>query len=41
MTEADVLNYVKTQLGVSWVDVEVEKKDIQKLITMTLQARIF
>ena len=36
MTEADVLNYVKTQLGVSWVDVEVEKKDIQKLITMTL-----
>ncbi len=36
MTEADVLKYVKTQLGVSWVDVEVEKKDIQQLITMTL-----
>ena len=36
MTEADVLKYVKTQLGVSWVDVEVEKKDIQQLITMAL-----
>lgn len=36
MTETDVLNYVKTQLGVSWVDVEVEKKDIQQLIKMTL-----
>lgn len=36
MTEADVLKYVKTQLGVSWVDVEVEKKDIQELIKMTL-----
>ena len=36
MTETDVLKYVKTQLGVTWVDVEVEKKDIQQLITMTL-----
>ncbi len=36
MTEADVLKYVKTQLGVTWVDVEVEKKDIQQLITMAL-----
>lgn len=36
MTEGEVLNYVKTQLGVSWVDVEVEKEDIQELITMAL-----
>ena len=36
MTETDVLKYVKTQLGVTWVDVEVEKKDIHQLITMTL-----
>ena len=36
MTESDVLNYVKTQLGISWVDVEVGKKDIRELITMAL-----
>lgn len=36
MTEADVIKYVKTQLGVSWIDVEAEKKDIHELITMTL-----
>ena len=28
MTESDVRNYVKTQLGISWVDVEAENKDI-------------
>lgn len=36
MTESDVRNYVKTQLGVSWVDVEAENKDIKALITMAL-----
>lgn len=36
MTESDVIKYVKTQLGVSWVEVEAEKKDITQLITMAL-----
>lgn len=36
MTEADVRNYVKTQLGVTWVDVEAEDKDITTMIKMTL-----
>lgn len=36
MTETDVSNYVKTQLGISWVDIEAEDKDIQTLITMAL-----
>lgn len=36
MTESDVRNYVKTQLGVSWVDVEAETKDINVMIKMTL-----
>ena len=36
MTEQDVLNYVKTQLGNSMIDVEITKKDITKLITMAL-----
>ena len=36
MTESDVRKYVKTQLGISWVDVEAETKDINELITMAL-----
>lgn len=36
MTEADVRKYVKTQLGVSWVDVEAETKDINEMIKMAL-----
>lgn len=36
MTESDVIRYVKTQLGVSWVDVEAEKKDIKEMINMAL-----
>ena len=40
MTEADVKNYVKTQLGVSWVDVEAEDKDINTIIKMTLDKLI-
>ena len=36
MTESDVKKYVKTQLGISWVDVEAEDKDIKTLITMAL-----
>ena len=36
MTESDVKKYVKTQLGISWVDVEAENKDIKTLITMAL-----
>lgn len=36
MTEADIKNYVKTQLGISWVDVEAEDKDIKTMIQMAL-----
>lgn len=36
MTESEVCNYVKTQLGISWVDVEAEDKDIKILISMAL-----
>lgn len=36
MTEGDVIKYVKTQLGISWVDVEAEESDIKTLITMAL-----
>lgn len=36
MTESDVLKYVKTQLGVSWVDVEAGNKDIKTMIQMAL-----
>ena len=36
MTESDVRNYVKTQLGISWVDVEAETKDINVMIEMAL-----
>ena len=36
MTEADIRKYVKTQLGISWVDVEAENKDINELISMAL-----
>ncbi len=36
MTESDVRKYVKTQLGISWVDVEAETKDINEMITMAL-----
>ena len=36
MTEADVRRYVRTQLGISWVDVEAETKDINEMITMAL-----
>lgn len=36
MTESDVIRYVKTQLGVSWVDIEAEKKDIKEMINMAL-----
>ena len=36
MTESDVIRYVNTQLGVSWVDVEAEKKDIKEMINMAL-----
>ena len=36
MTEKDVKDYVKTQLGVEWVDLEISDKDFKKLITMTL-----
>ena len=36
MTESEVMDYVKTQLGASWVDVEVGIKDIRRLITMAL-----
>lgn len=36
MTEADVRNYVKTQLGINWVDVEAENKDINQMIKMAL-----
>lgn len=36
MTESDVIKYVETQLGVSWVDVEAKKKDIKTMISMAL-----
>lgn len=36
MTESDVRKYVKTQLGISWVDVEAENKDINEMIKMAL-----
>lgn len=36
MTESDVRRYVKTQLGISWVDIEAETKDINEMITMAL-----
>lgn len=36
MTESDVRRYVKTQLGISWVDVEAETKDINEMIKMAL-----
>lgn len=36
MTEGDVVKYVETQLGVSWVDVEAKKSDIRTMITMAL-----
>lgn len=36
MTEADVKNYVKTQLGISWVDVEAEDRDINTIIKVAL-----
>lgn len=36
MTKTDVKNYVKTQLGVSWVDVEAEDKDLDILIKTAL-----
>lgn len=36
MTEADLCKYVKTQLGISWIDVEAENKDIKVLIGMAL-----
>ena len=36
MTESDIIKYVKTQLGISWVDVEAETKDIKTLIRMAL-----
>lgn len=36
MTDKDVKDYVKSQLGASWVDVEVEEKDFNTLISMTL-----
>lgn len=36
MTKTDVKNYVKTQLGVSWVDVEAENKDLDILIKTAL-----
>jgi hypothetical protein len=36
MTNADVRKYVKTQLGISWVDVEAENRDIDELIKMAL-----
>lgn len=36
MTESDVLKYVKTQLGISWVDVEAGNKDIKTMIQMAL-----
>lgn len=36
MTESEVMDYVKTQLGASWVDVEVGIKDIRRLIAMAL-----
>ena len=36
MTESDVVKYVKTQLGVSWIDIEAETKDIKTMIRMAL-----
>ena len=40
MTESDVRNYVKTQLGISWVDVEAETKDINVMIKIQSSTRI-
>ena len=36
MTESDVKKYVKSQLGISWVEVEAENKDLNQMITMAL-----
>lgn len=36
MTESSLTKYVKTQLGVSWVDVEVESKDMKVIIQKAL-----
>ena len=36
MTNASLTKYVKTQLGISWVDVEVETKDMNVLIQKAL-----
>lgn len=36
MTLKDIKDYVKTQLGISWIDVEVEDKDIKTLVSMAL-----
>ena len=36
MTKSDLAKYIKTQLGFSWVDVEVENKDLDVLIKMAL-----
>ena len=36
MTKDYLTNYVKTQLGVSWVDVEIESKDMNALIDQAL-----
>lgn len=36
MTKSELQDYVKTQLGVSWVDVEIENKDFDSLIKMAL-----
>lgn len=36
MTKQDIKDYVKTQLGVSWVEVEAEDKDLDILIKMAL-----
>lgn len=36
MTKSDVKKYIKTQLGISWVDVEAEDEDIDVMIKMTL-----
>ena len=36
MTDKDVIDYVKSQLGASWVDIEIKKKDFNNLISMAL-----
>lgn len=36
MTETEVLNYVKTQLGESHIDVEIDKSKFHNIITMAL-----